>query len=82
MSQILGIPNSPGSVARVVTTPGLQLMNLSSCILVSLPHPSLHPTGPLLTLLLVEPPDEAAIAVGFEQQLFEELPQVDGLPGA
>lgn len=35
-----------------------------------------------LTLLLVEPPDEAAVAVGLQQQLLEELPQVDGLPRA
>lgn len=40
------------------------------------------PPGAPLTLLLVEPPDEAAVAVGLEQQLLEELPQVDGLPGA
>ena len=36
----------------------------------------------LLTLLLVEPPDEAAIAVWLQQQFLEKLPQVDGLPGA
>lgn len=35
----------------------------------------------LLTLLLVEPPDEAAIAVWLQQQFLEKLPQVDGLPG-
>lgn len=39
------------------------------------------PAGAPLTLLLVEPPDEAAVAMGLEQKLLEELPQVDGLPG-
>lgn len=38
--------------------------------------------SPWLTLLFVEPPDEAAVAVRLEQQLLEKLPQVDGLPGA
>lgn len=32
--------------------------------------------------LLVEPADEAAVVVGFQQQLFEELPEVDGLASA
>jgi len=42
--------------------------------------PVLPPTP--LTLLLVEPPDEAAVAVRLQQQLLEKLPEVDGLPGA
>ena len=39
-------------------------------------------TPPPLTLLLVEPPDEAAVAVRLQQKLLEKLPEVDGLPGA
>ena len=39
------------------------------------------PPAPL-TLLLVEPTDEAAVAVRLQQQLLEKLPEVDGLPGA
>lgn len=47
-----------------------------------MPAPAPPPPRARLTLLLVEPPDETAIAVRLEQQLLEELPQVDGLPGA
>jgi len=35
----------------------------------------------LLTFLLVDPADAGAVAVGLEEQLPEELPQVDGLAG-
>lgn len=43
-------------------------------------HQFLEVTQPvLLTFLLVEPADTASIVVGFEEQLSEELPQVDGL---
>lgn len=34
-----------------------------------------------LTFLFVEPSDAAAVVVGLEEQLSEELPQVDGLVG-
>lgn len=46
------------------------------------PAPTLGPREHPPTFLLVEPADEAAVVVGLQQQLFEELPEVDGLAGA